>query len=104
MLHRVQVGNLSGLLKTPDVRRVGPVCMTCTKIRGNEYPVDDIQLKNEPGHSAFAEWLIRCHGKEELVTVNMGSADWNYVDAGQRMTKQHWFNPAEILGDVIEQR
>lgn len=97
MLRKVSVGRLSGLLSKPKVQRVGPGCLTCLK------PITEVTIMNEPGHIPEVEVLLRCHGEEEVVTLEMGTANWTFQDAGKLINKQAWFDPYEIPG-VIQER
>lgn len=96
-LRRVSIERMSGLLRKPKLQRVGPLCLTCGR------PVSEVQLKNEPGHDTHAEWLLRCHGAEEVLKMKMGSANWDKAEAGRLVNKQEWFDPHQLAG-VTEER
>lgn len=97
MLRKVHVGRMSGLLRALDEQKVGPECLTCLK------PIPEASFENEPGHRPFAEVLIRCHGADEVVRLDMGTSAWTYAEAGKILNKQKYFDPHQIAG-VTEER
>jgi len=99
MLSRVNVSRFGGLLRPVEYQRVGPECLTCLK------PIPKMELvEHGPGDGKpFARVLMRCHGAEQLVTLDMGSAEWTAEELGKLINKQRWFDPHQTAS-VTEER
>ena len=104
MIHRVNVSNIGGLMAKPVHDHIKlPTCVLCSHKEHRIVEVGSVNFKNEPGHGDKAELLMRCHGAEELVTIDMGTRIWTYQEANKRLMRGRYFDPA-VLAGVAEER
>lgn len=73
----------------------GAECMTCLKLVDYEEIPSDQQLNffasNQP--SNLFRCRLRCHGADELFTIDMGSREWTVKDALSLFRRVGYFDP-----------
>ncbi|MDE2106706.1 MAG: hypothetical protein KGL39_56345 [Patescibacteria group bacterium] len=94
--HKVDVSRTSALLAN-EQQKVGPECLLCLK------PIEKAEFVNEPGHEPVARFRLRCHGQDETVGIEMGTAQWTFAEAGKLLNRARYFDPHQ-LASVTESR
>lgn len=79
---------------------LGPVCILCTQAKGRAVQVPKMELvENLPGDGKdWCKVLMKCHGQEELVKFEMGTAQWDYEELRKLVNKRNWFDPKVMAG------
>lgn len=101
---RTNLGVMAGLLepmvhpRMHDALRKDrvPMCLTCLGPTDSETIVEGYRVEEDGRTRAsgtFAKVLVKCHGAEELVTLDFGTAEWDIYDIGTRLARRRFFDP-----------
>ena len=90
------------LVQLPFAQRHNPrgvECLTCHTLVDREEICDDqpIDFDGPTQKQTFCRFRFRCHGQDEVLTVDMGGVEWRIEDACAKVRKIGAFDPTQHL-------